>query len=374
MVENCDAKGDGNCVANGNGNGENNDQNFPIVFTSMGMFIIDEIHFPNQPAQYDVLGGGGTWGVVGSRVILSSKHSGEVGMIIDYGTDCPDKIKEEVAGWGIDAIIRENESRLTTRGWNMYGDNEFRSFKYLTPKKRIDVDDLVQYESLLNSKSFHLICSPERCIEIMKRLRIERLKIGNEEEPISIWEPIPDDCNPKNLERCLSILDKIDILSPNAAEASSFFGLSEPNNRKELEKIASKFIPYLTKKNSGIVLRCGKMGCYCLNNSGLSKWFPAYHHPLNPDYKVVDPTGAGNAFLGALATGFVKSDKNWTIACICGNIGSGLAIEQIGMPKLTKGDRWNGKTVQERFKLYLDRNKDIDFDFKKLSKLLDYNQ
>lgn len=327
-----------------------------VVFTSMGMFIIDEIHFPNEPSVYDICGGGGTYGLLGARIILSSAHSRQVGWIVDCGSDFPLKVKEEIEKWGTGVIFREDDNRLTTRGWNSYGDNEIRYFKYLTPKKRIEVDDLIRYENLLRSDSYHLICSPERCTEIMSRLNVERQRKGVGKAPVVVWEPVPDLCRPAHLANCLLILKQIDILSPNAQEAALFFDLPEPDTKPELEAVARRFLPHMTKPNSGIILRCGKLGSLVLNNRGMCKWFPLYHHPDNVDYKVVDTTGGGNTFIGSLCTGFVKSGGDWDIGAICGNIGSGLAIEQIGMPVLSEGDQWNGATVQERIKRYLQRN------------------
>lgn len=38
------------------------------------------------------------------------------------------------------------------------------AFKYLTPKIRLDQHSLTK--EMLRSKSFHLICSPSRCVEL----------------------------------------------------------------------------------------------------------------------------------------------------------------------------------------------------------------
>ncbi|KAH3678476.1 hypothetical protein WICMUC_001493 [Wickerhamomyces mucosus] len=339
-----------------------------IIFTSMGMFIIDEIHFPKNSGKlsyYNVIGGGGTYGALGSRIITKSKNSSKIGWIVDKGSDFPVEIEDYINKWDTGVIWRNNFERLTTRGWNMYGDRDFREFKYLAPKLRIDVDDLLNYNQLLNSQSFHLICSPQRCHEILKSLKIAR-KDFKENPPVIVWEPVPDVCVPENLQSCLENLRNVDVLTPNAEEAARFFGIEEPSNFKELEELALKFQPYLTKNskfntNSAIVLRCGPLGSYTLTSSGMGKWFPAYHdHINNPNPKVIDPTGGGNTFIGSFTTGFVLSKGNWEVASICGNLGAGIAIEQIGMPIFEKidddMDLWNGLSLRERFKNYKNWN------------------
>lgn len=99
------------------------------LFTSMGMFIIDEIHFPKESGKkshYDVIGGGGTYGALGSRIISGASQSDRVGWIIDKGSDFPEEVERYLKSWNTGAIWRETPERLTTRGWNMYGEREFR--------------------------------------------------------------------------------------------------------------------------------------------------------------------------------------------------------------------------------------------------------
>ncbi|CCH41006.1 putative D-beta-D-heptose 7-phosphate kinase [Wickerhamomyces ciferrii] len=349
------------------------------LFTSMGMFIIDEIHFPEnsgKESHYNVIGGGGTYGALGSRIISGFKNSQKIGWIIDKGNDFPSEVESYLKSWETGAIWRGTPERLTTRGWNMYGDREFRDFKYLSEKKRITVDDLLKYEQLLNSESFHLICSPQRSLEILSSLNKARL--SNVSNPIIIWEPVPDLCLPENLQDCLSVLKNLDVLTPNAEEAARFFGKPEPTTKEEHESIAQQFLPYLThdsqfQTGSGIVLRAGAEGCYVLTNKGVSKWFPAYHNNANPNRSVIDPTGGGNTFIGGFTTGFVMSKGNWEIAAICGNISAGIAIEQIGMPKFDniagKGDFWNGKSINDRISDYVKWN-GIDVDVGKVLEIL----
>jgi sugar/nucleoside kinase (ribokinase family) len=325
------------------------------------MFIIDEINFPGLILD-GILGGGGTFAIFGSRMILNNVNSKQCAWIIDIGSDCPDEILDELRLWNTGGIFRFDNSRKCTRGWNGYGENEFRQFKYLTPKKRITMTDLDNYTWMLKSKSFHFICSPRRCIELLREL--DDLSMKNNvctSNAIIAWEPIPDCCTPEFLQDTLNILNQIDILTPNAAECASFFEESEPRDKENCERVASKFYNYMTKPDSGIVLRCGSLGS-CLLKSGIKevKWFPAYHKK-NDDMtknKVVDPTGCGNTFVGAFTTEFVKSNKNFELSSIYATLASGACIEQYGLPELTISDNgedlWNGVSLNQRLEKYLD--------------------
>lgn len=331
-------------------------------FISLGMFIIDEIDFPGLRLS-DILGGGGTFAICGSRIVLDSKESHRCAWVVDIGNDCPADILKALHSWNTGGIFRYDGTRKCTRGWNGYGPNEFRDFKYLTPKKRITVSDLELHPYMLRSKSFHLICSPERCEQVLNELDEMTTKFGIHTNSVIAWEPIPDFCNPENLKETLEILSKIDILTPNSAECAAYFGRSEPRDFKGCEDIAKKFIKWMTKPQSGIVLRCGSMGCLLIKLSdGIPIWFPAYYSK-NEDgtnnSKVIDPTGCGNTFVGAFATEFVKSGKNFERACIFATIASGACIEQHGTPTLTVSsdgtDLWNGLSFNDRLQKYIEK-------------------
>lgn len=106
-----------------------------------------------------------------------------------------------------------------------------------------------------------------------------------------------------------------------------------------------------------VVVRSGHEGC-CLYSRPKKKfiWLPPYYDDEN---KVVDATGAGNAFLGSFAVGFMKAGDH-VEAAIYGTIASSFAVEQIGLPKLEVGgsmisERWNGSNVYERLGEYKSR-------------------
>lgn len=232
---------------------------------------------------------------------------------------------------------------------------------------------MIENQALLNSESFHLICSPQRSIDILNSLQTARN--NSISPPIIVWEPVPDLCLPENLQDCLSVLKNLNILTPNAEEAARFFSEPEPDSIEKHELLASKFISHLTNDSqfgtgSGIVLRCGALGCFVQTSRGLKQWFPAYHNSKNPQSFVIDPTGGGNTFIGGFTTGFVMSKGDWKIAALCGNIAAGIAIEQIGMPSFEKEDeKWNGKSLQERVADYIKWN-DFDIDVSTINDVL----
>jgi len=87
---------------------------------------------------------------------------------------------------------------------------------------------------------------------------------------------------------------------------------------------------------------------------GVEKWIPAVHMESE---KVVDPTGGGNAFLGAVAVSLGRGE-DIEEAVLWGSVAASFAIEQLGMPRLEgDGDEetWNGENVSERLRAFKER-------------------
>ena len=249
------------------------------------------------------------------------------------------------------------------------------------------------------AKSFHLICSPSRCIELVKGILEAREKLiaegktqlGNPENdrlwpmkpPIFVWEPVPDACVLSELPKFMEALKYVDVMSPNHEELASLFGEMGPDifGASEIDRMEKQCNELLSrglgKKPAAVVVRRGARGCYVAQNSR-HVWFPAYHRPRDEltgkakrrwKQKVVDPTGGGNAFLGGFCIGLlqVRPDRGRTQfeeGAIYGTVAASFAIEQIGIPELRQvgesGDErdiWNGDLAVRRVIAYEKRLK-----------------
>ena len=113
------------------------------------------------------------------------------------------------------------------------------------------------------------------------------------------------------------------------------------------------------------------MGCFVASSSSSSLsdprqnpsfWLPPSYEPIGDAQhpRVIDPTGAGNAFLEAFCIGLVETGSLYRAACY-GTVGASLALEQVGVPNLSV-DEWgrergNGEDVFERLQAYEGRIK-----------------
>ncbi|KAF4982926.1 hypothetical protein FZEAL_1554 [Fusarium zealandicum] len=394
------------------------DQNITIDFVTMGMFIIDDIDFiPPTPPVKNILGGAGTYSALGARLFSPPPQSTSVGWIIDQGSDFPPELSTLIDSWSTSALFRHDGLRLTTRGWNGYeGTAEKRAFKYLTPKKRLTAQDLTP--TLLRSRSFHLICSPNRCRELVSEITSLRKKVVPPEtytKPIFIWEPVPDLCTPDELLNCTNCLPLVDVCSPNHAELAGFMGDdgidAETGEISTLavERACEQLLASMPLQSFSLVVRAGDKGCYIAKNGGrkrqpdpklttkrrkkdyvrgglqpdtdmealfagllqdaggfiareeievdpgVEQWVPAYHQDPS---KVVDPTGGGNTFLGGLGAALARGE-GLEDSVVWGTVAASFAIEQVGVPTLGRDvdgrETWNGHNVEDRLREFRER-------------------
>ncbi|KAK3192588.1 hypothetical protein K4F52_001387 [Lecanicillium sp. MT-2017a] len=389
----------------------------PIDFVTMGMFIIDDIDFiPPTPPVKDILGGAGTYSALGARLFSPSPLSQSVGWIVDKGSDFPPALTKLIDSWDTTAVYRLDPDRLTTRGWNGYeGTDQKRAFKYTTPKLRLTGDDLTP--ELLQSKSFHLICSPLRCQELVRNITAKRKLVMRPDQyskPVFIWEPVPDLCTPSELLNCTNTLPLVDVCSPNHSELAAFMASDglDPDTGEistaSVEQSCEQLLGSMPLQSYAIVVRAGDKGCYIAKNGGrkrkraevaktarrkalihgslqpdtdmesllaglmqgddgiidtqeievdpgIEKWIPAYHQDAA---KVVDPTGGGNTFLGGMSVALGRGEDIET-AVIWGAIAASFAIEQVGVPHLGRDEHdketWNKENVYDRLQEFQKR-------------------
>lgn len=331
-------------------------KNTPLITTN-GMFISDTVITKDGRKYDDIPGGAGTYAMVGASIVAVNKElSSRIYWIVDRGFDFPSKLTSQLNSWNTNIHYRDDKSRNTTKGLNTYVANDLRKFKYTTAKKQIDVEDWVDTfgtKALHEMKCIHLICSITRLETISEGLT----KYGKK---TIIWEPLPDDCQAVNKLRIEKLAKKLSdiVISPNTEEASRIFDQSEPSTLDGCFSLAYQCSSLLHNGNK-FILRCGKYGSITIMNdnqieNGALVWHLPAFHQITPD-KVQDPTGGGNAFLGAFTFSFAITD-DITAACVAANVAAGCVVEQIGMPVIddSSGIRyWNSISFEQRLTHYL---------------------
>lgn len=199
--------------------------------------------------------------------------------------------------------------------------------------------------------------------------------------PLFVWEPIPDLCAPEYIDSFRLAVQQVDIVSPNSEELAAFFS----GGSKSLDDMAAEILEWgIGPRNGGLlIVREGKNGCSTFSREHQIH-LAAYHSPdQESQSRVVDPTGGGNAFLGALAMALngdvcppmeetsqilaldkdSKSDQflRSILSLAYATVAASFVIEQPGMPT-HRGqgegiETWNGEAFQDRLKAYLTRDR-----------------
>lgn len=185
------------------------------------------------------------------------------------------------------------------------------------------------------------------------RLREEK---GVTERPLIVWEPAPLGCDSVNLTSHLKACALVDVFSPNRSELRYLLeGKNETQaefSSSQVKAQAARFVEAgIGLNHQGLaVIRSGEHGVLILSRDRPAEWLPTYYGKGSE--KVVDATGAGNAFLGAFAVALHETDDPRE-ASLRGAVAASYALEQFGPPELTtssslSGELWNGSDVQDR--------------------------
>ena len=140
-----------------------------------------------------------------------------------------------------------------------------------------------------------------------------------------------------------------------------------PPTNVEIELAADMLLSFGART---IIIRSGALGAYVkVSGKETGTWIPAYFSGAD-SARVVDVTGAGNAFLGGLAAGLSLTNDDVVsgqckIICISlsmqceplssaslyATLSAAYTIEQKGLPKLTQDDSielWNNDRPTDR--------------------------
>lgn len=135
--------------------------------------------------------------------------------------------------------------------------------------------------------------------------------------PLVFWEMALDACQPGNLGRILSVLERVDAVSLNLEEAGRIFAVRDESLL--LQKLAEWPV-------RAIFLRAGSRGSFVLHD-GKVDFVPS--RPVT----AIDVTGGGNAYGGAALAGLLQ-DRPPVQCAAMGTIAAGLAIGQYGPPEV----------------------------------------
>ena len=338
-----------------------------ISCVSLGMVILDEIRMPNKPPLLNVIGGSATFVTLGLRLFASKDLPS--GCLVLAGSDFPDDVKDEFYRWRnfVRMIIDTDISKLSSRGLLTYEDDTFgpKTFEYTTPPIRARPKNLVVSDNaLLGAKAFHLFGSPEDITEQVTELLSLREKHHPDlPRPLLVWELLPSACNPAQRDSFFKACSLVDVFSPNHLELLALFSdHSSQSDSKDtlqhLERLGNVFLENAIGPDSTgtLIVRASGDGALAMRRDAPTVRVPAFYAHNAP--QVVDPTGAGNAFLGGYIAGWLREGDVKEALCY-GAVAASFALEQIGLPRSEDVSREVGMQRLEVFRQRLRDKQDM---------------
>ncbi|MCS7096493.1 MAG: PfkB family carbohydrate kinase [Candidatus Bathyarchaeota archaeon] len=279
---------------------------FDIVV--IGHFSIDSITLPSVKKPYVILGGSAAY------VSLSAKSLGvNVAVISKVGDDFPKAYLWWLSREGVDlsGVIRSREAWTTKFELKYSEDFSERNLRLISRAPPITMEDLpktvrakaIHVAPIANEISYEVIEGVRRSAEILSLDPQGLIRVFDDNGNVSY----------RALEK-METLSLVDIYKSTYEEIKALTG--EVNLKNAIRIIHDHGV-------KTVIVTLGNKGA-ALSVEGAICNIPAYKPP-----KVVDPTGAGDAFIGGFLAEYLRgSDMLWC-ACVGSAIAS-TAVESIG--------------------------------------------
>ncbi len=278
------------------------------LYAAVGHTFIDDIVFPTGKTFMAVLGGGGVHAAAG--MLVWDEHPG---IIAAVGHDMPANAQRQLrAAFDTQGIAWVDVPQL--RGWQLFEEDGRRTEVLRMVPQGLFADhpvpemfpaayaDTVRGMTILNGGA-GLLKWRERFPDMLL-----------------LWEPGQTYMRPENREEFRRTLPYADIVSPNLAEARAVYGLEH----------APDLVRQMLRDGARVVaLRMGDAGSL----AGEEGRDALLHVPPVPVSRIMDQTGAGNAYCGGFLVGWQRSADIQTASCY-GAVSASFALEHIGPLKI----------------------------------------
>jgi len=281
-----------------------------MTFTSVAIFgslTIDDLVFADGTTRWCVPGGNAAYSALAARLF-----NGDVGIVAPIGSDYPLSFLQE----NID-LSRCRLLSHTLRNWGLYEADGRRHFI-----SRSDSRDWASFCPQLadattgRQKAAHIAAMPRHlALELCKELRAHGTLL------LSLDLDDHDMIRPESLNETIELANLADFFLPSWQDATAIAPTDTP-----LESLRA--LRLLAPDPLIIAIKCGAEGVIAHIKGNA-------HFVRVPAVKVdvVDETGAGDSFCGAMLAGFVDHE-NPVESLICGTVAASFCIERLGFDGL----------------------------------------
>jgi len=280
----------------------------PSDVAVVGHFSVDSILLPSRPHAFMMLGG-----AVAYVSLVTKRLEGNVSVISRVGGDFPEAYIWWLAQEGIDLSgVIKNEAEATTRFELEYNsDLSNRTLKLKSRAAPIKVDDLPKN---LHAKAIHVApIAGEITVEVAEHLKQCTDVLAF--DPQGLLRRFDQSGN----VTCCSLMDKslLDMVNVYKSSSDEISVLTGQSNLKAAMKAVHDHgveTVIVTVGGKGAVLSVEKT---------------VYNIPACQSKALVDPTGAGDAFMGGFIAEYIRAKDSFWCACV-GSAAASLIVEGLG--------------------------------------------
>lgn len=293
---------------------QEHDDKTMIDYVVYGKIIIDDVRLIDGSFVRSVLGGGGPQAAFGIRLWADS-----VGFLSRSGTDIEDEHVESLKRLGIDLQgWVQYDDIPTARTLMQYDEKQYLLDGYMITSRE-DWDRLLAQvlplpATYTSPKLVHLVTEYHNEPMVGTALALQ------EKGAILSVEPLVNYRNWGNKDSILELIRQAEVVSPDWPSAS---GIADSADPRTVMRYWARLGP------SVVAVRNGPDGSYLWGRDHDQ----ICHIPAVP-VEVVDPTGAGNCYSGALAAGWSLTKDSITAACY-GAVAASFLVRQLGMPPMS---------------------------------------
>ncbi len=290
------------------------------VYAAVGHTFIDDIVFPTGKTYMAVLGGGGVHAAAGMLV-----WDERPGIVAAAGRDMPLNARHQLqAAFDTRGVAWVDVPQL--RGWQLFEeDNRRTELLRMVPQSRFadhPTPDMCPAAYAETLRGMTILNNGAGFLKWRERFQ----------DLLLLWEPGQAYMVPGHRDEFRRTLPFADIVSPNLAEARALYGFEHaPDLARQM----------LLDGAPNVALRMGEAGSLV----GARGRQDLLHVPPVPVSKIVDQTGAGNAYCGGFLVGWHRTADLQAASCYAA-VSASFALEHIGPIKIDE------HTLAQRDKRY----------------------
>ncbi len=282
-----------------------------VEFVCIGTLMLDDILYHGRPEARATLGGSAVHAAAGMRL-----WTDRIGVAARGSAELPAERRRQLQEYGFDLRGVSENLAHPARAWQRFDADERRHERFQFPPAGlaeliVRPTDLPQ--DFLDARAFHLLVGGvEEHLALVEAIRARG-------DAIILVEPYYDPIETVPRGRLTTLLASVDAFAPDLNEARAVCGTDH------LPSILAE----LGRGGAIIIVRMGKHGSVVHDpRAGLTVEVPAI------PTRVVDVTGAGNAFSGGWLTGYADT-REISRAARQGAVSASFAIEQFGPAPLS---------------------------------------